>query len=90
LLTPFYKQADEYFEKNIQSIDNELPKEKEAREKAIKIALAEIEAILSKLDPKWASTIRKSMKSFKDHVTRAHNNVLQFLIFPVALSRIEE
>lgn len=88
VLFEFYNEADKVFEANIEQLINELPKGKDERETAIKNELAEIEKILLKLDKDYASAIRHSMKSFKDHVSKAHNNVLQYLIFPVAHSGI--
>ncbi len=90
LLSKFYAEADKVFQANIEQLDNELPIGKDERETAIKNELEKIEKILLKLDKDYASTMRHSMKSFKDHVSKAHHNVLEYLIFPVVLNKIRD
>jgi hypothetical protein len=67
-----------------------LPNGKDERETAIKNELEKMEKILLKLDKDYASTMRHSMKSFKDHVSKAHHNVLEYLIFPIVLNKIRD
>ena len=90
LLANFYKEADKVFEKNIDQLDKDLPKEKELRQEAIKKELLDIEKIVSKLGKEYASTMHSSMKSFKDHVSKAHNNVLVDFIFPIPISGLSD
>ena len=90
LLSEFYKEAEKVFEKNITVLDEELPKNKAEREKRIKHDLVKIEPILLKLDPGYASIMHRSMKSFKNHVSRAHRNVLEYFIFPLPINGITD
>jgi hypothetical protein len=46
LLAEFYKEADKFFENNIEKLDNNLPKEKGSREAAIKKGLLNLEKIV--------------------------------------------
>jgi oligoendopeptidase F len=85
LLSEFYKAADKVFKKNIEAIDRVLPKEKNSREAAIKKELQVLVKILSKLGKKYAATMHEGMESFKEHVSRAHNNVLVNFIFPIPI-----
>lgn len=90
VLSEFYAEVDKVFEMNIKSLDNELPKIKEERDEAIKNELQRIEKILLNFNKDYAATMRRSMKSFKDHVSKAHHNVLEYLIFPVAFKEIRD
>lgn len=85
LLTEFYYEADKVFEKNIVQIDNDLPKDKEGRDAAIKKELSELEKLVLKLGQEYISIMHDSMKSFKDHVSKAHNNVIVNFIFPIPI-----
>lgn len=85
LLTEFYNEADKVFENNIDQLDKELPKDKDSREAAIKKALLNLEKIVSKLGEKYASTMSHSMKSFTEHVSKAHHNVLVDFIIPLSI-----
>ena len=85
LLTEFYLEADKVFEKNIEQLDKDLPKNKDGRDAAIKKELLNLEKIVMKLGKDYVSIMRHSMKSFKEHVSRAHHNVLVDLIFPLPL-----
>jgi len=90
LLTEFYKEADKVFEQNLLQLDNELPKDKEHRDEAIKNELSKIEKIVVKLGHTYTETMHRSMKSFKDHVSRAHRNVLMYFVFPIPLEGITD
>ena len=84
LLTEFYKEADIVFERNIEQLDEALPDEKDQREAIIKNELLKLEKIVLKLEKDYALTMHRSMNSFKDHVSKAHHNVLMDLLFPLA------
>ncbi len=82
-LTNFYKSAEQVFEKNIISLANALPHNKEQRLIAINEKLNQLEPIMKKLEPRYASLLKHSMQSYKNHVTNAHRSVLEYFIFPV-------
>jgi hypothetical protein len=90
LFIEFYKEADKQFEKNILELDRMLPKERSARELTIKYELAGMESILSKLDPEYARLLHESMRSFKEHVSKAHFNVLEYFVFPLPIKGLTE
>jgi hypothetical protein len=90
ILRDFYDKADQNFEHDLLELDQTLPKDKIARETAIRIRLAEIENVLQKLDPEYAALLHASMQSFKEHVSKAHFNVLEYFIFPLPIKGITE
>jgi hypothetical protein len=85
LLTEFYKEADRVFKTNIEKIDKMLPDEMKKREVAIKTELLNLDKIVLKPGQEYASIMHRSMKSFKDHVSKAHHNVLIDFIFPMPI-----
>jgi hypothetical protein len=90
LFAEFYAKADREFEKTIGELDNALPKERSARELAIRNELAGLEEILKKLDPEYARLLHESMRSFKEHVSKAHFNVLEYFVFPLPIKGLTE
>lgn len=88
ILSGFYAKADELFKVNFTNLDAELPKGKMARTAAIKAKLTELETLLSKFDKDYAAAMHQSMKSFKDHVSSAHWNILDSFIFPIPIKGI--
>jgi hypothetical protein len=82
ILCDFYKEAEKVFLTTIDELDKQLPKEKSKREQAIKQELAKLEAILNKLGNEYASIMHESMVSYTEHVSKAHNNVLEFFLIP--------
>lgn len=90
LLSDFYKEADKEFVKNLTKIDEELPKEKEQREAAIQNELLKLENILLKMDKQYATVMHRSMLTFKDHVSKAHRNVLEYFLFPLPFKGISD
>jgi hypothetical protein len=85
LLAEFYKSADKVFKRNLEQLDKELPEEIDDRKAEIKKELSKIERIVLKLGKEYTSTMHRSMKSFKEHVSKAHHNVLVDFIFPVPI-----
>jgi hypothetical protein len=90
LLVEFYKETDKVFENNIEQLDYELPKGKDSREAAIKKELLKLEKIILKLGEDYTSIMHRSMESFKEHVTKAHHNVLVDIIFPLSMPGLTE
>ena len=90
LLSEFYKEADKIFENNINQLDKDLPKGKKSRDKAIKKELLNLEKIVLKLGEEYSSIMHHSLKSFKEHVSKAHRNVLVDFIFPVPIPGLSD
>lgn len=90
LLVKYYTEVQAVFEHNLNHIDAILPKDKQQREAALKQQLAEIEEILGLLGSEYIKAMHRSMQSFKDHVSRAHDNVLEHFIFPLPIKGLTE
>jgi hypothetical protein len=85
LLVDFFKEVHQIFSITLNELNKALPFGKTNRETAIKKKLKEMEEIITKLGPFYTSLIHKSMQSFKDHVSRAHHNVVIDFIFPMPI-----
>jgi hypothetical protein len=90
LLLMFYDKADRVFKQNLTKINNELPEGKLERDAVIKIQLKKIKDILVQFDPAYAKAMHDSMKSFKEHVSEAHHNVLEDFLFPIPIKGLTE
>ncbi|MEO5947992.1 MAG: hypothetical protein ABIP79_14335 [Chitinophagaceae bacterium] len=90
LLTSFYEEADKVFEKNMLQLDKDLPTGKEERDAAIKKELLDLDKIVLKLGKEYATVMHRSMKSFKEHVSKAHHNVFMDFIFPMPIEGLTE
>jgi hypothetical protein len=90
LLSEYYEEADKTFEQHIEQLDRELPKEKKQRETIIKTELLNLEKLVLKLGEDYTSAMRRSMKSFKEHVSKAHRNVLVDFIFPLPIDGLTD
>lgn len=89
-LHPFYKLAEISLEKNIQLLDEALPKARTERTEAIKQALVKIDHVLQQMRIDYVTTLRRSMRSYKDHVSKAHRNILEYFIFPIPIDGISD
>jgi len=85
LLISFYEQADKVFEQNLLQLDKDLPVNNEERIAAIKNELSDLEKIVLKLGKEYTGVMHRSMKSFKDHVSKTHHNVFADFIFPLPI-----
>nr|WP_321451354.1 hypothetical protein [uncultured Carboxylicivirga sp.] len=90
ILLKFYKEAEKVFIKNLEQLENELPKDKISREAAIKKELLHLEKIVKRLGKKYVIALHQSMKSFKDHISRAHHNVLIDFLFPIPITGLTD
>jgi len=90
VLADYYAEVDRNFESSARAISDQLPADRELREIAIKRELNKLEAILRKLDKRYAAIMHESLRSYKDHVSRAHRNVLEYFIFPLPISGITD
>jgi hypothetical protein len=90
LLAGFYREADKVFPQMIKDLNDELPKEKLQRADVITHALGNIENILKKLSPLYETALRYSMHLYKDQVSKAHHNVLEYFIFPMPIKGLSE
>ena len=90
LLSEFYKEADLVFQSNIERFDKDLPREKGRREAAIIKELSSLEKIALKLEKEFSATMNRSMKSFKNHVSKSCHDVLLDFVFPVQTCLLEE
>ena len=85
LLAEFCKESGEVFEANLVQLEALLPVDKQNRDEVIRKEIVKIEAILRKLEPEYAEVLRLSMKTFKDHVARAHHSVIEDFLLPIAI-----
>ena len=85
ILWPFYTEAEKVFEKNLNELDKSLPKPRSKREQAIKSELARLEPILAKLNRVFVDELQLSLKSYAEHVSKAHGNVLVSFMIPLYL-----
>lgn len=89
-LSGFYKEAEKVFEQNIEELVAQLPQDKNEKEAVVINELKNVESILMKLGYSYTKAMHESMRTFKDHVSNAHNNVLQEFIFPIPIKGITE
>ncbi len=90
LLTGFYKEAALVYQDNMDRLDKDLPKDKDRREEAIIKELTHLEKIVLKLEGGYFFAMNHSMKSFKNHVSRACHDVLLDFVFPIPVPIISE
>jgi len=90
MLFDFYKAAEREFEYDITELDRELPHNREERKHAIEHELNKLYPVLRKLDMGYALELRSSMKSYKNYVSKAHHNILEYFIFPLPVNGISD
>lgn len=84
-LSDFYNESERVFKDNIEQLDKDLPRDKEHRTTAIKKELLKLDKILLKLGKGYIHIMHHSMNSFKEHVSRAHHNVLVDFVLPLPI-----
>ena len=90
VLAEYYAAVDNDFETAVADISEQLPKEGVEREWAIKRELYKLGLILKKLDKDYAANLTDSLRSYKDQVSRAHRNILEYFIFPLPINGITD
>lgn len=90
LLMRYYDEVAVVFEHDLEYLDGILPKDKESREAAIRQQFAEMEGILNKLGVQYNNAMHRSLQSFKEHVSKAHDNTLERFFFPFPIKGFTE
>ena len=85
LLIEFYKEADKELENMIAQVENDLPKQSQKREAAIKNELLKLDQLILILGTEYALAMYHSLKTFKDHVSSAHHSVIGDFVLPVSI-----
>lgn len=90
LIADYYKEVDREFDKTITALNNELPKTAEERRLVITRELRKMDIILKKLGEEYGIVLRHSMQNYKNYVSRAHRNILEYFIFPLPISGLTD
>jgi hypothetical protein len=90
LLADYYAKVEEEFETIITELNDKFSHDRQEREAAIKKELNKLEAILRKLGKEYAAVMHHSLKAYKDHVSKAHRNVLEYFVFPLPINGITD
>ena len=84
-MAEFYIAADKDFESRIIQSDNELPKERQLRDKAIKRELLKLDKIVMEFGEDYNLAMHRSLKTFKEHVLNAHHSVIEDFVLPISI-----
>jgi hypothetical protein len=90
ILADFYARVESTFEATITELNQQLPGTKQEREAAIRKELARLDIILKRVGKNDAAIMRHSLKAYKDHVSKAHRNVLEYFIFPLPIEGLTD
>lgn len=85
LVMDFYREAEKYFSAIIFELNEELPKDRIQRAAVITKELEKLQNIIEKLGSDYAAALLHSMRIYKDQVSKAHHNVLEYFIFPMPI-----
>lgn len=91
MLHPYYEAVEERFEDDLDKILKELPPGPEEKKKELNQAVQEIEPIVQKIgDQDFADELRRSLKSYGDHVMRSDQSVVEYFVLPLAIASFEK
>lgn len=90
ILHDYYVKVEEKFNQFIEEINQQLPNSFVEREAAINKALKSLEPIFNKLDKAFALELQESLKSYEEHVSKAHRNILTSFIIPFYIKGLNE
>lgn len=88
ILLYFYKEAECVFEKTITDLNKDLPHSREDRKAAIYTELNKLEPLLKRLDPEFVAVLRRSIRSYSYYISKSHQNVFEYFIFPIPIDGI--
>ncbi len=91
MLHPYYEAVEERFEDDLEKILKQLPPGPEEKKKELNQAVQEIDPIIQKIgDPDFADELRRSLKSYGDHVMRSDQSVVEYFVLPLAIASFEK
>jgi len=90
VLIDFYKEAEHVFKKTLAVLDNELPHNREKNAIQNELELNKLESLLKTLDPQFVASLGRSLESYKYYISKSHQNVLEYFIFPMPIDGITD
>jgi hypothetical protein len=90
LLAEFCRESEIVFADNLTQLEAVLPINKKERDAAIRKELLNLETILLKLGKEYVSVMHQSMKTFKEHVLKAHHSVIEDFLFPISIPGLSD
>ena len=90
MLQNYYSLVEEEFVKDFNEIQSKLPESWEEKQNYIEEQIAEMSAVLPKLNDVYAKTLVASLKSFARHVFKSNSSFLEYFLFPVFMNRVEK
>jgi hypothetical protein len=85
VLTEFFSDAEKEFEENLIQLNHDLPREKVAREAALRREMSKLEEIVSTMDSEFGKALHESMLTYREHVAHANKSLLEYLVFPIPI-----
>jgi hypothetical protein len=90
MLQNYYRLVEEEFVKDFNEIQSKLPESWEEKQNYIEEQIAEMSAVLPKLNDIYARSLVASLKSFAKHVFKSNSSFLEYFLFPVFMNRVEK
>jgi hypothetical protein len=82
VLIQYYKEVEKDFERNFDYLVKVYSPFNDSSRELLGIKVEKINAILEKLDPAFAETLRASFSSYADHVKKAYQGLVVNFLFP--------
>ena len=84
MLIPYYKEVEKDFKEKFEAmVAKYFPFDPEKRQELL-TEINKVSAVISKLDAKFAGTLRRSLDLFAKHVRNAHSVIRDFM-FPIPI-----
>lgn len=90
LLSEFCRESEIVFEDNLLQLEAVLPKDKKSRNAAIRRELLNLETILLKLGKEYVLVMHQSLKTFEEHVLKAHHSVIEDFLLPISIPGLSD
>lgn len=90
MLRPYYREAEKRFKENVERLNRTLPQDIGERRKYIEIEFGKILRLMQTLGKDYAIALQRSFTSYAKHISRAHQNVMQWFVLPLTVKGLND
>lgn len=90
VLIQYYKEVDKNFKDHFESIVKQFSPFDEAMRDGLRLEITRVNSVISKLDPKYARTLQRSLGNYAEHVKKSYRRIVENFIFPLPIPGLTE
>lgn len=90
MLQPYYKEVEKNFKAELNELIRNYSLMDEEKKRELQDKMEKINAIINKLDPAFALSLKESLNTYAKHVANIHRTFLEYFVFPMNIPGVTD